>query len=156
VVKDIPNSDLSGLTDSQIYSNVIISLKSGLLFEKTLNHELMHYIDAYLNSKLYPNTVDIEWNKLNPTEYIYGSFNTDYDYFPSQNNNAYFFSNYSQTNYKEDRATLFEDIMTRSYKRPCYNEGYPLYNKIKLLANQIDEGFDSVNSDTIEYWELFL
>ena len=49
----------------------------------------------------------------------YLEFDTTYDYFPSQNNNAYFFSNYSQTNYKEDRATLFEDIMTRAYKRPC-------------------------------------
>lgn len=156
IVKDIPGSEISGLTDSQIYSNIIISLKENLLFETTLNHELMHYIDAYLNSKMYPNTVDTEWNLLNPPGYSYGSFNTSYDYFPSMNNNAYFFSNYSQTNYKEDRATLFGDIMTRAYKRGCYTNGYPLYSKIQLLAKQIDDGFNTVNSSTVEYWEKFL
>lgn len=156
IVKDIPGSDIAGLTDSQIYSNIIISIKSSFLFEKTLNHEMMHYIDAYLNSKMYPNTVDTEWNLLNPPGYSYGSFNTSYDYFPSMNKNAYFFSNYSQTNYKEDRATLFEDIMTRAYKRDCYNSGYTLYSKIQLLSKQIDDGFTTVNSSTIEFWEKFL
>ena len=156
LVKDIPGSDIAGLTNSQVYSNVVISIKASLLFEKTLNHELMHYIDAYLNSKLYPNTVETEWNKLNPTGFTYGAFIDSYDYFPNQNNNAYFFNTYSQTNYKEDRATLFEDIMTRAYKRPCYAEGYPLYSKIKLLAEQIDAGFDCVNSSTTEYWEKFI
>lgn len=156
LVKDIPNSGIAGLTNSQFYSNVVISIKESLLFEKTLNHEIMHYIDAYLNSKMYPNTVETEWNMLNPTGFVYGVFDTNYDYFPTQNNNAYFFSNYSQTNYKEDRATLFEDIMTRAYNRPCYNSGYPLYNKIKLLAEQIDEGFVTVNSSNTEYWEMFL
>ena len=114
IVKDIPGSGISGLTDSQLYSNIIITIKESLLFEKTMNHEIMHYIDAYLNSKLYPNTVEIEWNKLNPIGFSYGVFDTTYDYFPTQNNNAYFFSNYAQTNYKEDRATLFEDIMTET------------------------------------------
>ena len=46
--------------------------------------------------------------------------------------------------------------MTRAYKRPCYAEGYPLYSKIKLLAEQIDAGFDCVNSSTTEYWEKFI
>ena len=156
LVKDIPGSDIAGLTNSQFYSNIVISIKAGLLFEKTLNHELMHYIDAYLNAKLYPNNVETEWNKLNPVGFSYGMFDTAYDYFPSQNNNAYFFSNYSQTNYKEDRATIFEDVMTRAYKRPCYTEGYPLYNKLKLLAKQIDDGFETVNSNSTEYWEKFL
>lgn len=156
LVKDIPNSSISGFTDSQIYSNIIITIKESTLFETTLNHELMHYIDAYLNSKLYPNSVDVAWNLLNPEGYTYGSFDTNYDYFPSQNNNAYFFTNYAQTNYKEDRATLFGDLMTRVIKRNCYNEGYPLYNKIKLLAEQIDEGFVTVTSSNIEYWEKFL
>ena len=156
LVKDIPNSGIAGLTNSQFYSNVVISIKESLLFEKTLNHEIMHYIDAYLNSKMYPNTVETEWNMLNPTGFVYGVFDTNYDYFPTQNNNAYFFSNYSQTNYKEDRATLFEDIMTRAYNRPCYTNGYPLYSKIKLLAEQIDAGFNTVNNDTIEYWEKFI
>ena len=156
LVKDIPGSDIAGLTNSQFYDNIVISIKAGLLFEKTLNHELMHYIDAYLNAKLYPESVETAWNLLNPVGFSYGMFDTNYDYFPTQNNNAYFFSNYSQTNYKEDRATLFEDIMTRAYKRPCYTNGYPLYSKIKLLAEQIDAGFNTVNSDTIEYWEKFI
>ena len=156
LVKDIPGSDIAGLTNSQFYDNIVISIKAGLLFEKTLNHELMHYIDAYLNAKLYPESVETAWNLLNPVGFSYGMFDTNYDYFPTQNNNAYFFSNYSQTNYKEDRATLFEDIMTRAYKRPCYTNGYPLYSKIKLLAEQIDSGFETVNSSTIEYWEKYL
>ena len=156
LVKDIPNSSVSGFTDSQIYSNIIITLKEDFSFETTFNHEMMHYIDAYLNAKLYPNSVDVAWNLLNPEGYTYGSFDNSYDYFPNGNNNSYFLTNYAQTNYKEDRATLFGDLMTRPYKRPCYNSGYPMYNKIKLLAEQIDEGFVTVTSSNTEYWEKFL
>lgn len=156
LVKDIPNSSISGLTDSQIYSNIIITLKEDFSFETTFNHEMMHYIDAYLNAKLYPNSVDVAWNLLNPEGYTYGSFDSSYDYFPNGNNNSYFLTNYAQTNYKEDRATLFGDLMTRPYKRPCYNSGYPMYNKIKLLAEQIDEGFVTVTSSNTEQWEMFL
>lgn len=156
LVKDIPNSSISGLTDSQIYSNIIITLKEDFSFETTFNHEMMHYIDAYLNAKLYPNSVDTAWNLLNPEGYTYGSFDSSYDYFPNGNNNSYFLTNYAQTNYKEDRATLFGDLMTRPYKRPCYNSGYPMYNKIKLLAEQLDEGFVTVTSSNTEQWEMFL
>ncbi len=156
IVKDIPNSGIAGLTDSQFADNIIISIKSGLLFEKTLNHEIMHYIDAYLKIKMYPEDLESIWNELNPDNYTYGSFDTSLDFLTTQNNNSYFLSNYAQTNWREDRATLFEDLMTRSLKRSCYTEGTPLYNKIKTIAEQIDKYYDCVNSSTTEYWERFL
>ncbi len=156
VVKDIPNSGIAGLTDSQSADNVIISLKSDLLFEKTLNHEIMHYIDAYLKIKIYPENLESIWNELNPDNYKYGSFDTSLNFLTTQDNNSYFLSNYSQTNWREDRATLFEDIMTRSSKRSCYTPGTPLYNKMKLISEQIDKYYTSVNGTGTQYWERFL
>ncbi|MGN1372238.1 MAG: hypothetical protein ACI4XM_08200 [Candidatus Coprovivens sp.] len=156
LVKEIPNSGIAGLTDSQFANNIIITIKSGLLFEHTLNHELMHYIDVYIRLKAYPEDLEPLWNSLNPDGYNYGSFDKSLDFITTQNNNSYFLSNYAQTNWREDRATLFEDMMTRAIKRNCYSEGTPLYNKIKLISEQIDKYFDCVNNTTTEYWERFL
>lgn len=156
IVKDIPNSSISGLTDSQFADNIIISVKTNLLFETTLNHEIMHYIDAYLKIKMYPEDLESIWNELNPDNYTYGSFDTSLDFLTTQNDNSYFLSNYAQTNWREDRATLFGDMMTRVSKRSCYTIGTPLYNKMKLISEQIDKYYDCVNSSTTEYWERFL
>lgn len=156
IVKDIPNSGISGLTDSQFADNIIISVKTSLLFETTLNHEIMHYIDVYINMKMYPDEISTLWNKLNPEGYEYGSFDTSLDFMTTQNNNSYFLTNYAQTNWREDRATLFGDMMTRVSKRSCYTADTPLYNKMKLISEQIDTYYTSVNSSTTEYWERFL
>ena len=119
-------------------------------------HELMHYIDVYIRLKAYPEDLEPLWNSLNPDGYNYGSFDKSLDFITTQNSNSYFLSNYAQTNWREDRATLFEDMMTRNIKRDCYSEGTPLYNKIKLISEQIDKYFGCVNSTTTEYWERFL
>lgn len=156
VVKDIPNSGISGLTDSQFASNVIISVKTNLFFENTLNHEIMHYIDTYISMKMYPDEISTSWNKLNPSGYEYGSFDTSLDFMTTQDNNAYFLSNYAQTNWLEDRATLFGDAMTMTSKRSCYTVGTPLYNKMKLISEQIDKYYTSVNGTGTQYWERFL
>lgn len=156
VVKDIPNSEIAGLTDSQFASNVIISVKTNLFFENTLNHEIMHYIDTYISMKMYPDEISTSWNKLNPSGYKYGSFDTSLDFMTTQDNNAYFLSNYAQTNWLEDRATLFGDAMTMTSKRSCYTVGTPLYNKMKLISEQIDKYYTSVNGAGTQYWERFL
>ena len=156
LVKDIPSSGIAGLTDRQFYNNIIVTVQSGTLFEKTLNHELMHYIDAYIETKMYPEEITTSWNALNPDGYEYGSFDTSLDFLTTLNDNSYFLSNYAQTNWREDRATMFEDMMTRTLKRSCYSSGTPLYNKMSLIAEQIDKYYNCVNSSTTEYWERFL
>ncbi|HCJ31690.1 MAG TPA: hypothetical protein DHV70_02255, partial [Firmicutes bacterium] len=44
LVKNI-SGNVSGLTDAKDSSNIKIMIEPGLLFENTLHHEIMHYID---------------------------------------------------------------------------------------------------------------
>ena len=50
------DNGLHGLSDSEFLSNVVISVAtSSYLFEETLHHEILHYIDNYIETKMYPN-----------------------------------------------------------------------------------------------------
>ena len=43
--------NVAGLTDNRNTNNVVILINTeSLLFESTLHHEIMHYIDCYLAS----------------------------------------------------------------------------------------------------------
>ena len=155
LVEKMEGNAFAGFFDREIYSDLKLTITaSTFYFEKTLNHELMHYIDAYLEIVMYPDSQKTEWVKLNPPDFTYGLVNTSYIFFnnPSQ---GYFIREYSQTNYREDRATVFEDMMTRSYKNAYYNDGSYIKEKAKLISKQIRQYFPSVAGKS-PHWDRFL
>lgn len=149
------NNYAAGLTDNKNYNTVIILINTdGLLFESTLHHEIMHYIDCYLANIVGATELENSMNQLNPDGFAYGNQDNEYVYYFS--NPAYFLSSYSKSNYKEDRAVIFADMMFRSLKKDYYTNGNPINEKAKLISKQLDSYFDCVSSSVTETWERFI
>ncbi len=154
LVKNINNS-AAGLTDNRNPNTVVILINTGgLLFESTLHHEMMHYIDCYLANKVGASTLESSMMKYNPSGFTYGNQNNDYVY--RYANPYYFLSSYAKSNYKEDRAVIFEDLMTRTWKREYHVKGNPINEKAKVISNQMSMYLDSVSDGVTESWEKFI
>lgn len=93
LVKNI-NGNVSGLTDAKDSSNIKIMIEPTLLFENTLHHEIMYYIDIYIKIKGYPIDINNTMKEVNPIDYTYGDTSNNYVYYYSNLNNAYFISAY--------------------------------------------------------------
>ena len=154
------HNGLYGLSDSEFLSNVVISVAtSSYLFEETLHHEILHYIDNYISTKMYPASPEDEYVKCNPAGYTYGNPDSSLSFKYTNAQTAYFVADYGQTNYKEDRATLFPRLM-----RPYISGGNeflkypdsPLSCKARVLIKQIDNAFDTVNSSKAISWNKFV
>lgn len=146
---------VAGLTDNKDSNTVVILISTeGYLFESTLHHEIMHYIDCYLADKIGAEAIETSMNELNPEGFTYGNKTNEYVYYYS--NPAYFLSAYSKSNYKEDRAVLFSDMIFRTLKKDYYTKGNPINEKAKVISNQLEKYFDCVSSSTIETWERFI
>lgn len=158
LVKSVPNNAFAGLTDKEFTNDIKITLTTYGLFSYTANHEIMHYIDAYLAIKMWPNSLEESWNLMNPPGYLYGSFIASYNYHATNHTHGgYFIRDYGQTNYLEDRATIFEYIMTRAYpNNGCMDRDEPIRKKADLIAQQIETYFSSVSPSVTEHWERFL
>ena len=152
------DGNYSGMTDGRNQSNITVTIGTNgtSLFESTLHHELMHYIDIYMRQK--NSTLNLEeiMKSYNPEGFSYGSNDSTYDYNFSNPNNAYFLSYYSRQSYLEDRAVLFSDMMTRTTKRPYYKDGTPLNKKAKLISSQIKEHFNTLSNTGRYHWDRFL
>ncbi len=149
------SSSAAGLTDNRNPNTVVILINTeGYLFESTLHHEIMHYIDCYLANKIGADALEASMNELNPEGFTYGNQTNEYVYYYS--NPAYFLSAYSKSNYKEDRAVLFADMMFRTLKKDYYSKDNPINEKAKVISNQLEKYFDCVSSDTAETWERFI
>ena len=149
------NGSAAGLTDNRNPNTVIILINTeGLLFESTLHHEIMHYIDCYLANIIGASALENSMKDYNPSGFVYGSQTNEYVYYYS--NPAYFLSAYSKSNYKEDRAVLFADMMFRSLKKDYYSAGNPINEKAKLISRQLETYFDCVSSSVKENWERFI
>ena len=149
------NGSAAGLTDNRNPNTVIILINTeGMLFESTLHHEIMHYIDCYLANIIGASALENSMKDYNPSGFVYGSQTNEYVYYYS--NPAYFLSAYSKSNYKEDRAVLFADMMFRSLKKDYYSAGSPINEKAKLISRQLETYFDCVSSSVKENWERFI
>ncbi len=147
--------NVAGLTDNRNPNNVVILINTeSLLFESTLHHEIMHYIDCYLASIIGASALESSMKDYNPPGFTYGNQTTEYVYYYS--NPAYFLSAYSKSDYKEDRAVLFSDMMFRTLKKDYYSAGNPINEKAKLISRQLEKYFDCVSSSTKENWERFI
>lgn len=150
------SDDVSGLTDAKDKSDIKIMIASASLFENTLNHEIMHYIDTYIKDKGYPIDINTTMKDVNPVGFTYGDTSNEYVYYFTSVDNAYFLSAYGKRNYLEDRAVLFSDMMTRSIKKPFYNDGTPINKKAKLISSQIKEHFNTLSNTGRYYWDRFI
>ena len=150
------SDDVSGLTDAKDKSDIKIMIAPASLFENTLNHEIMHYIDTYIKDKGYPIDINNTMKDVNPVGFTYGDTSNEYVYYFTSVDNAYFLSAYGKTNYLEDRAVLFSDMMTRTIKKPFYNDDTPINKKAKLISLQIKEHFNTLSNTGRYYWDRFL
>ena len=149
------NGYAAGLTDNRNDNTVVILINTeGLLFESTLHHEMMHYIDCYLANIIGANALEESMKPYNPEGFVYGLQTNEYVYYYSTP--AYFLSAYSKSNYKEDRAVIFADMMFRSLKKDYYTQGNPINEKAKLISSQLDRYFDCVSDSIKEHWEKFI
>ena len=148
----------SGMTDGRNQSNITVTIGTAgtNLFEYTLHHELMHYIDIYMRQKDPTLNLAEIMKSYNPEGFTYGDTSNEYVYFFTSVDNAYFLSTYGKTNYLEDRAVLFSDMMTRTTKRPYYNDGTPLNKKAKLINDQLHKYYNCVSKSAKEHWERFI
>ena len=152
---------VAGLTNSSNRSNVIIMINTISItsFETTLHHEIMHFIDSYISFNLGSGVIENSMVSVNPSGFTYGSSDSSYvyDYYNvSTASTAYFLSNYSKTNYLEDRAVIFASLMTSTMKYPYLNNGTPIYKKARLISNQLRDNFNSVKNSSNLYWERLL
>lgn len=150
------SGDVSGLTDAKDKSDIKIMIAPASLFENTLNHEIMHYIDTYIKDKGYPIDINNTMKDVNPVGFTYGDTSNDYVYYFTSVDNAYFLSTYGKRNYLEDRAVLFSDMMTRTFAKDYYDDGTPINKKAKLISSQIKEHFNTLSNTGRYYWDRFL
>ena len=150
------SDDVSGLTDAKDKSDIKIMIAPASLFENTLNHEIMHYIDSYIKVKGYPIDINTTMKDVNPVGFTYGDTSNEYVYYFTSVDNAYFLSAYGKTNYLEDRAVLFSDMMTRTFAKDYYDDGTPINKKAKLISSQIKEHFKTLSNTERYYWDRFL
>lgn len=154
LVKSI-SGNVSGVTDAHIKTNIIIMIEPSLLFEYVLHHEIMHYIDSYISVKGYPIDINKSMNEVNPDGFIYGDESNDYVYNFTEVKNAYFVSKYGKTNYLEDRAVIFAELMFRTYTKDCYAKNTPINKKANFISSQIKEHFSILKSTEKYYWDRF-
>ena len=150
------SGNVSGLTDAKDKSDIKIMIAPASLFENTLNHEIMHYIDSYIKVKGYPIDINNTMKDVNPVGFTYGDTSNDYVYYFTSVNNAYFLSAYGKRNYLEDRAVIFSDLMTRTFTKDYYDDGTPINKKAKLISSQIKEHFNTLSNTGRYYWDRFL
>ena len=152
------DGNYSGMTDGRNQSNITVTIGTNgtNLFENTLHHELMHYIDIYMRQTNPTLNLEEIMKSYNPEGFNYGSNDSSYDFNFSNPNDAYFISYYSRQSYLEDRAVLFSDMMTRTTKRPYYNDGTPINKKAKLISSQIKDHFKILSNTGRYYWDRFL
>ena len=150
------SGNVSELTDAKDKNDIKIMIAPASLFENTLNYEIMHYIDSYIKVKGYPIDINNTMKDVNPVGFTYGDTSNEYVYYFTSVDNAYFLSSYGKTNYLEDRAVIFSDLMTRTFTKDYYANGTPINKKAKLISLQIKEHFNTLSNTGRYYWDRFL
>ena len=155
LVKSV-NGAFAGFTDYQFMSNIKLTLVTNYNFEYTIHHELMHYIDCYLDIKMYPNEPYSEYEALNPSGFVYGSAKEEYIYnMASRPRGTYFVTSYSTTHVKEDRAEVFQYMTARAYAPiGCFEPNEVIRKKAEIISKQIKEYFPSVTGAA--HWDRFI
>lgn len=167
-------ADVVGFTDEFEYGGVcttnnneiVIALEVGDLpyLESSLHHELSHAIDIYVEEKLNNPDFSDGWDALNPQDDIWysegeaqlhelyiESFYSDID-----TAGAYYVDDYGHTNATEDRARIFETVMSDGCYTVRFDEAPFLMAKLNYYAKSIREAFDGSENWGEVPWEKYM
>lgn len=151
LINNYSDKSITGITDST-YSYAHISIAAIYPFEESFYHESYHYIERYMFKK---GAAFSSWNTLNPDGFKYGDIYSNYSYSNTFSSDAPFVNNYAQFADTEDRASTFEYMMASS-KASCLNKNTTVWRKANYMAKTMDAVLNTVNANTIEYWERYL
>lgn len=152
LIKNYSAENVTGVTDFAP-RRTIISIATDFPFDESFHHEMLHYIEHYIESAGGRFTA---WNSFNPLYFTYGVENSSYSYSKTGTPGSYFVNNYAQTSANEDRASTFE-YMTASVKYSCYDSNdYPIWKKSNYLSTMIETYFTTVSSSVVDYWERYI
>ena len=142
---------ITGITDSS-YDYANISIAAIYDFPESFYHESYHYIERYMFKK---KANFNSWDSLNPENFEYNTIDGSLSYSNTFKEDAPFVNNYAQTSSAEDRASTFEYMMANT-KASCLNKNNTVWYKATYIAMTMESVFDSIDPDTIEYWERFI
>lgn len=152
LIKNYSAENVTGVTDFAP-RRTIISIATDFPFDESFHHEMLHYIEHYIESAGGRFTA---WNSFNPLDFTYGVENSSYSYSKTGTPGSYFVNDYAQTSANEDRASTFE-YMTASVKYSCYDSNdYPIWKKSNYLSTMIETYFTTVSSSVVDYWERYI
>ena len=118
-------------THSMIY---IMKIQNKNYLAEVMHHELFHYFDFMISGSRVDSNIEAEWNKLNPSDFIYGK-EEDYKKYEENNNKdqIYFVSYPSMKQCCEDRAEIYGKLMTQTskWKKELSNNVLQKFEKIK-------------------------
>lgn len=158
LIDKVSDNSFAGLTDRNLLYNIKILITTNDFIQRTIHHEIMHYIKSYVEIKNYPDDAFKEWSNYNGDDFTYGVFDNSKVY--NQINNKYntnFVNSYAQTNRDDDIASTFEDIMARTYKPVgCYDVGSPIYNKVVLINKVLEDTYECVKTGGNYQWNRFI
>lgn len=137
----------------------------------TFHHELCHAIEEKIQTASYqqenPLFQDAAWNALNPFEDMYTYTYADYGYpqyssyrydeslYGKQQEDAYFIDMYAMTYPTEDRARIFESVMTDHLFDVDFKTAPHLAEKLNYYARCIREVFDTTGWENVP-WEAYM
>lgn len=154
------NGYAAGLVDNNNNNTIIILIvathsSTSSILENTIHHEMMHVIDCYFTSKGIYSSYLLEQSMMqfNPEDFSYGTQSNRYVYL--LDNPYYFISKYAKSNYKEDRAEIFSNLMFRSNPPDCFKFENPVKEKAKIITKQINQNFNSAISGN-NRWDRFV
>lgn len=143
----------AGLVDYQFTSNPIMTITDAFMFSRVFHHEMMHFLDLYMQVRQYPDNPYGNWSQYNPSGYTYGyTDNGENVFFPHGDENAYFFTDYSKTNEREDRAELFSEMMNGVYQKSCLKSGKHIRAKADAIASALERSFDCITPSSKPEW----
>lgn len=151
LVKNYSETGITGVTDSS-YDYANISIAAIYDFAESFYHESYHYLERYMFKK---KANFNSWDSLNPRDFEWNTIDGSLSYSNTFKEDAYFVNNYAQTSGAEDRASTFEYMMA-STKASCLNKDNHIWKKANYIALTMESVFNTVSSDSIEYWERYI
>lgn len=151
--KSVSGNSFVGLTDTANSADVKLTLINYNKLKATFNHELMHYIEMYIEIKNMLNDPFDNWDSLNPSGFVYSASNNSYTYSLS-GSSAYFITKYSKSNKYEDKATIFSYMMLHNTSNAaCLARCEHINAKAKYISNVIKQSFACILDNASVYWD---
>jgi hypothetical protein len=139
----------SGVASYEFGNDNVLELNANSFDISVYYHETFHLMERYIDN-VGGNFSSAIWASFNPPNYVYG--NAIPFYWQDFNPNDNFLYEYGETNEREDRATLFADLMIRAgvCKYGSYKDymasGTPTNLKFKYLVSMVNKYFPNDNA----------